>query len=253
MVSLENRLAFGVPWMQMQKRWTQAVQQNQVCRVIEPLFTKILHTGFKRKVGETMFPLFMAVSPREALMPSIICFFTAGAISAGLKQVWRAPRPFYIRRDLLIGTKAEGYASPSLHSTIAAATSVFWTMRFLTVTNIVLCVVLTASVMLSRVYVGVHWATDTVSGALIGAMCGLFFGSDAICLWLSNCFFDDSIHSLFPAAMIIATINFANVWLRYVVYIWCGPIDADLLAFYNISINPGIIERAGTWGGNRLR
>ena len=50
-----------------------------------------------------MFPFFLTVSPREAVIPSLLCMFTAGALGAGLKQIWRAPRPFYIRPDLLIG------------------------------------------------------------------------------------------------------------------------------------------------------
>ena len=243
MVDLENTMAVGVPYFQTQKTMTLAVQQNYFCKMIEPLFTTVLHVGFKRNMGATMFPFFLTVSPREAVIPSLLCMFTAGALGAGLKQIWRAPRPFYIRPDLLIGAWAEGFSSPSLHSTMAAASGVFWMMRFFTTLDIVLCVLLVSSVMLSRVYLGVHYVTDTIGGAIIGGVCGFLFGSDTICLWLSKCFFDDSIHPLFPAAVMIALVNVGGA-LQYAMYWRFGPIDPDLFAFYNLNVNPGNVRKA---------
>ena len=148
MVELEIAMSHRVPYPQMQKRWTQAIQNSRFCKMLSPLFGTVLHTVIKRNMGCTMFTFFLTVSPapltteslplrctdcvdchhslqvspRNAVIPSLLCMFLAGSMSATLKQIWKAPRPFYIRPDLLKdGFESWGYSSPSLHSTMAAA------------------------------------------------------------------------------------------------------------------------------------
>jgi hypothetical protein len=114
MVELENELTAGtVPFAQTQKAITQRVQQSKFCQMLSPIFGPVLHPLYKRNMGCTMFPFFLTVSPRDAVIPSILCMFVAGSIGAGIKQIWRAPRPFYIRPDLLKkGYESWGYSSP---------------------------------------------------------------------------------------------------------------------------------------------
>ena len=59
MVELENAIAISVPYPQLQKRWTQAIQNSCVCKMLSPLFGTILHTVFKRNMGCDNAPLLL--------------------------------------------------------------------------------------------------------------------------------------------------------------------------------------------------
>ena len=113
---------------------------------------------------------------------------------------------------------------------------VFWMMRFLSWIDITACVLLVGLTMLSRIFLGVHWVSDTVVGALIGATNGFFFGNDYICLWLSDLFFDNSIHPLFPAVVMTIIVNILGI-AQCVLYFWYGNIEPDLQVFYDTVIN----------------
>lgn len=139
MVELEEEMSVNVPFPMAQKHMTQKIQSSSFCQMLSPIFGPILHPLFKRNMGCTMFPFFLTVSPRDAVIPSILCvilvipsqhstvtdlhghtrahlsrcMFVAGSIGAGIKQILRAPRPFYIRPDLLKPRyESWGYSSP---------------------------------------------------------------------------------------------------------------------------------------------
>ncbi|HKQ18725.1 MAG TPA: phosphatase PAP2 family protein, partial [Candidatus Eisenbacteria bacterium] len=88
-----------------------------------------------------------------------------------LKPIFKRPRPSVVVADSkpLFGVR-RSYAFPSVHATnfFAAAPIVGAVFPSLRVTAYVLA----AAVSFSRVYVGDHWPTDVIGGAILG----LFFG-----------------------------------------------------------------------------
>jgi hypothetical protein len=72
MIELEKELCANVPFPMAQKHMTQRIQLSSFCQMLSPIFGPVLHPLFKRNMGCTMFPFFLTVSPRDAVIPSIL-------------------------------------------------------------------------------------------------------------------------------------------------------------------------------------
>lgn len=133
-----------------------------------------LYWCFNKRLGEKLFLSLFAAMSLNGLLKDLIC----------------RPRPFlheafrdlrYVQTEgLLVNTVhlSESYSFPSGHSQTAGsiygvlAQGRRWLPRLL-------CYLIILLVMISRVYLGVHYPTDTIFGALLGlliaALCGWLF------------------------------------------------------------------------------
>lgn len=116
-----------------------------------------------------------AVLYRSAFVPLLVAWLASGVLVQVLKRVWERPRPSNLPGALVAADERIFSKSfPSGHSCTTAAmamvlTVVFWRRS----PGVVLSAwVVTLLVMLSRVYRGVHYPSDVLAGALVGAMCG---------------------------------------------------------------------------------
>ena len=111
----------------------------------------------------------------SALVPLLVAWLASGVLVQVLKRVWERPRPSNLAGALVAADERIFTKSfPSGHSCTTAAmamvlTAVFWG-RYPGVA--VGAWVVTLLVMVSRVYRGVHYPSDVVAGALVGAVCG---------------------------------------------------------------------------------
>ncbi|MER3473372.1 MAG: hypothetical protein C4335_04930 [Armatimonadota bacterium] len=112
---------------------------------------------------------------RTAFVPLLVAWLASGVLAQVLKRLWDRPRPSNLHGALVSADERIFSKSfPSGHSCTTAAiamvlTLVFW-KRY---PGVVLTAwLLTLLVMLSRVYRGVHYPSDVLGGALIGALCG---------------------------------------------------------------------------------
>jgi membrane-associated phospholipid phosphatase len=112
---------------------------------------------------------------RSAFVSLLLAWLMSGVLAQVLKRVWDRPRPSNLAGAIVAADERIFSKSfPSGHSCTTAAmamvlTIVFW-KRY---PGVVLGAwVVTLLVMLSRVYRGVHYPSDVVAGALIGAVCG---------------------------------------------------------------------------------
>jgi undecaprenyl-diphosphatase len=119
--------------------------------------------------------LFIREEKRNHLffLPVIISGFSAWAVSEYfIKFLVARPRPSLDMGAIIIGGGAYGYSFPSTHTTIAFALATvlstvepkfrvwFYTLAFF--------------IGLSRIYLGVHYPSDVIAGALIGWGIGIF-------------------------------------------------------------------------------
>lgn len=112
---------------------------------------------------------------RGVFMQLLAAWLASGIVVQVIKRIWDRPRPSNLPETLIAADEQIfGKSFPSGHSSTTSAmalvlTVVFW-RRYPTV--VVGAWLITALVMLSRVYRGVHYPSDVVGGALIGAVCG---------------------------------------------------------------------------------
>lgn len=91
-----------------------------------------------------------------------------------LKAIFRIPRPFMKYPELIQGKRqqtATGFSFPSGHSTTASA---FYGGLYHNFRNKVLrifCLILIILIPVSRMYLGVHWPMDIVTGTVLGLLC----------------------------------------------------------------------------------
>lgn len=93
-------------------------------------------------------------------------------VSSSLKPVFHRVRPFHVVEGVRKLVGAHDWSFPSSHAANAFAAGTFLSLRFRRFRPILL---LSALIAYSRVYVGVHWPSDAVAGALIGAAIGVLF------------------------------------------------------------------------------
>ena len=113
---------------------------------------------------------------------------TALVTTNAVKAIFRIPRPFMVHEDLLGGRleTATGYSFPSGHTTGASA---FFTSFAKTMERrwmIILALILSALVGLSRMYFAVHWPLDVLVGFIIGTAAALLLTKAAERVYQDN-------------------------------------------------------------------
>lgn len=118
------------------------------------------------------FAIYLMMNPHQRQHALMICFAIALShlISQILKPIIGRPRPFvtYPGKTLLIHTPG-GYSCPSGHSatSFAAATVLCITGRQFAVAGVVLAL----GIAFSRIFLFVHYPSDTLIGAGLGVIC----------------------------------------------------------------------------------
>lgn len=121
----------------------------------------------------SMFAVGQATHNKELKLKSYKSAFTllvAGAISSTLKVSVQRERPFITYPDIIYQkTEVGSYSFPSGHTNFAFATATSLTLAFPRWYVIVPAYSYAAAVGYSRMYLGVHYPSDVLAGALIGS------------------------------------------------------------------------------------
>lgn len=111
--------------------------------------------------------IYWAISKRLGIRLAFILLPSA-ALNGGLKELFRIPRPDPARVTRLV--EETSYAFPSGHAQNTTVLFGFLAVSIRRRLFWALSAMLVIGVSLSRVYLGVHYPQDVVSGALIGAL-----------------------------------------------------------------------------------
>ena len=149
----------------------------------------LINKDFSNRLFDVIMPLLTLLGGREVLLAVsiiILCFgkkeirkfgillFFGLIVSFGIVyilKIWIArARPFLVLAHVHLLMKEGGYSFPSGH-----ATNIFMTVSLLTVhfKKFYYFYILAFGVALSRIYVGVHFPSDVIAGALIGVIIGI--------------------------------------------------------------------------------
>ncbi|MDD3042895.1 MAG: phosphatase PAP2 family protein [Methanosarcinaceae archaeon] len=112
--------------------------------------------------------LFYYRGRNEALL-YLSLLIVAWGLSKGLKPIFAVPRP----EDIRFVTCTTGYSMPSGHTLMSFASAVFLHPRAGKLKPLVW--VFAVLISLSRVFIGVHYPSDVLVGAIIGCLLGFFW------------------------------------------------------------------------------
>ena len=96
-------------------------------------------------------------------------YLVSSIVTQGLKAITQRPRPFITYPYIVKRTEGGGYSFPSGHTSSAFCTATSLSLLFPKWYVIAPCYLYAASVGYARMYQGVHYPTDVIAGAIVGA------------------------------------------------------------------------------------
>ena|SRR3989344_3679583 len=113
--------------------------------------------------------IFIVAKQKKRLLPLIITFVLYLGLTGLLKIIVARPRPFVGLNNSLVDNLNQNRSFPSGH-----AVSVFSLVRLMDFNKIIfyLWILIAIVISISRVYLGVHYLSDVIAGALIGLLIG---------------------------------------------------------------------------------
>jgi undecaprenyl-diphosphatase len=132
--------------------------------------------GYSGLVWIALAPLVAYLARRNVLFATgftAACVWSADLIALGIKMATGRPRPFETipQADPLLGGAIVGQSMPSGHAATSFAGAVVLTYFLPRSASFVF--LLAVAIAFSRLYVGVHYPSDVVAGAALGAAVGL--------------------------------------------------------------------------------
>lgn len=198
-------------------------------------FLQNIRTDFLNKIfeGITMFgeemPLVLIIVilyfAFDKYFAQKLCFITATSLSINsiIKNFVRLPRPFMSGKVTCIRPEtATGYSFPSAHTHNLATWSTVLAIKSKKIWVAIITAILIALVAFSRIFLGAHFPSDVIVGAILGVVCAII-----------GCIVYDKIEnkkSLYTATILILT-PFAILFL-----INPDPLFEDYYKFYGMII-----------------
>ncbi len=142
---------------------------NQFLNIIMPIITFAGTEIFWIVVCGVIF-IFGGEKGRKVAILCLVALALGYFISEALKYLVARPRPYAILNGVNFYFSMEGYSFPSGHSVASFTACTFLGIKY---GYLYLFLALAVLVGFSRIYLGLHYPSDVIFGALIGVMCSL--------------------------------------------------------------------------------
>jgi undecaprenyl-diphosphatase len=106
---------------------------------------------------------------KKVAVLSLMALLLGYVLSESLKYIIARPRPFYDVKTIMVISE-KGYSFPSGHATTSFAACTILGLEY---GYLYLFLAFASGVALSRPYLGVHYPSDIIAGALLGIFCAL--------------------------------------------------------------------------------
>lgn len=124
---------------------------------------------------------------KQIATATTISFVTAAIVTEGIKLTVRRPRPYNGYPDDLIPVKTTlGFSFPSGHTSLTFSVATSLSLSCPKWYVIAPSMLWASSVAFSRLYLGVHYPSDVLTGMVVGVASGIFSH------WLSKRLYEDS-------------------------------------------------------------
>jgi undecaprenyl-diphosphatase len=153
--------------------------QNQFLNIIMPIITFAGTEIFWIIVCAVIF-IFGGEKGRKVAVLCLIALTLGYFISETLKYLVARPRPFTVLNGVNFQVFMEGYSFPSGHSVASFTACTILGIKY---GYLYLFLTLAFLVGFSRIYLGIHYPSDVIFGALIGVLCSLVILKWADPLW----------------------------------------------------------------------
>lgn len=112
---------------------------------------------------------------KQLATATTVSFATAFVVTEGVKYIVRRPRPYKGHPDDLIPVKTTlGYSFPSGHTALTFSVATSLSLSYPKWYIIAPSMLWASSVAFSRLYLGVHYPSDVLTGIVVGAASGVF-------------------------------------------------------------------------------
>ena len=113
-----------------------------------------------------LFILFLAFKKKEYILPLIYATVATFLIGYMFKNIFLRPRPYEVLEIVPLVSHFASASFPSLHAALVFSllpilNKVWWKFRYV-------WILVVSLIALSRVYLGVHYLSDVIMGALLG-------------------------------------------------------------------------------------
>ncbi|MBC7100064.1 MAG: phosphatase PAP2 family protein [Methanobacteriales archaeon] len=113
---------------------------------------------------------FLGDKGKRAAFTCLLALFLGYFLSESLKAIFQVPRPFEVIEWVRPSTIVGGYSLPSGHSIAAFSGFLILGVKYGKLPIFLLLAVLVG---ISRIYMGLHYPSDVIIGALLGILCAL--------------------------------------------------------------------------------
>ena len=153
--------------------WIQEHLRVEFLNPLIKLFTTLGNAGIVWSVLTALLLCFRSTR-RAGCVSALALVFSLLVTNIGLKPFIARTRPYYAIDGLIpLLTSRDPNSFPSGHTCAAFSAGIAWAGIFRKPWLRTVCVVQAVLMGLSRLYVGVHYPTDVLAGAILGTLCGL--------------------------------------------------------------------------------
>lgn len=143
--------------------------QNSFFNLLMPIITNAGTNTFWLIICVLIF-IFGGEKGRDVALITVIALLIGYGVTEFLKYEIARPRPFISLKGVHLLVTMDGYSFPSGH---AAASFVGCTMMGKKYGYLPLFILFAFIIAFSRVYIGVHYLSDVLAGAVLGMLCSL--------------------------------------------------------------------------------